>query len=79
MAATEALSTHDANTPTPPSLDDGTLKEPIEMASVKGAGSEDCPDGGLRAWLVVFGVRCGCRCIVDGSDVDLVLTSSLNA
>ena len=56
MVATGATPIDDANTPTPPSLDDGTLKELVDVASVKGDSSDECPDGGLRAWLVVFGV-----------------------
>ncbi|KAI1786161.1 MFS general substrate transporter [Ganoderma leucocontextum] len=58
MVATGRLSPLDANTATPSGLDDGSLKEPVDTAVVKGASSEDCPDGGLRAWLVVFGAGC---------------------
>nr|VWO94929.1 MFS domain-containing protein [Ganoderma boninense] len=39
-----------------------SFKEPVATALIKEAPAvpEDCPpDGGLRAWLVVFGVVCG--------------------
>ncbi|KAI1786163.1 MFS general substrate transporter [Ganoderma leucocontextum] len=42
-----------------PVLDDKSLKEPVDTAHVEEVCPEDCPDGGLRAWLVVFGVSCG--------------------
>ncbi len=45
---------------TKPSLLDGpSLKEPMETVLVEEVDSDDCPDGGLRAWLVVLGVRSG--------------------
>ena len=71
MTTNEHLSTpNDDSTPIPSVLDDGSLKEPVDTILPKDKIPEECPDGGLRAWLVVFGVRRGY--LVDGTHGDLV-------
>ncbi|PIL27910.1 MFS general substrate transporter [Ganoderma sinense ZZ0214-1] len=42
-----------------PSPDSPGLKDPGGTVLVEEVVSEECPDGGLRAWLVVLGVVCG--------------------
>ncbi|PIL26827.1 MFS general substrate transporter [Ganoderma sinense ZZ0214-1] len=43
-----------------PVLDNmASSKEQGDTAHVEEAGPEDCPDGGLSAWLVVLGAFCG--------------------
>ncbi len=59
MVATAHLPTDNPNAVAPTSFDDGSLKEGVGTVGVKDKGTEDCPDGGLRAWLVVFGVGRG--------------------
>ncbi|KAM5535342.1 hypothetical protein V8D89_011027 [Ganoderma adspersum] len=57
MTANERLR-NDDSTPIPSVLDNGSLKEPADTAILKDKIPEECPDGGLRAWLVVFGAGC---------------------
>ena len=57
MSATESLADILTSVQKPPDLDDPSLKESTETALDQDADTGDCPDGGLRAWLVVFGVR----------------------
>ena len=59
MPATERLVDVLTSTTKSPILDDPVLKEPVETVLVEDAESDNCPDGGLRAWLVVLGVRRG--------------------
>ncbi|PIL27934.1 MFS general substrate transporter [Ganoderma sinense ZZ0214-1] len=42
-----------------PAPDDPVLKESVDTVLVEEVASEECPEGGLRAWLVVLGVVCG--------------------
>ena len=59
MPAAERLVDVLTSTTKSPILDDPVLKEPVETVLVEDVDSENCPDGGLRAWLVVLGVRSG--------------------
>ena len=40
--------------------DEKDLKAPTDSEHVENVTLDDCPDGGLRAWLVVLGVCLSC-------------------
>lgn len=57
MPPVESLADVLTRDPKSPVLDDPSLKKPQETIVIEEVDTEDCPDGGLRAWLVVLGVR----------------------
>ena len=57
MSTTESLADILTSLQMAPNIQDPSLKESTEDVLEQDTDSEDCPDGGLRAWLVVFGVR----------------------